>query len=755
MPEIVITSSLLILIIIALRFLLRGKLSPTIIYALWAVAALRLLVPVSFFDSRASVMNLFDKPESVTLTEAHNTPPAEAPGTIFNETETDSNSSDIVQDAPTDTETNTSNTSASKASPSASAIALVVWLAGMAAVLAYTLSANIHFSRLLRSTRRPLKAIRAPLPVYETDHITSPCVFGLLRPAIYLTPYAADNQRRAGYVITHELMHWRHLDHIWAAVRAICCAVYWFNPLVWLAAYLSRQDSELACDSAVIKAVGSQYRIDYGRTLVDMVIVGVTPSDLVLTSTTMSSAGRSTKERITMIKNNPKTLVWAAITAMIVILAAFIITFTGARSAVPGADIDPAVSGGDISGTDILAPEEYPDRLAGYSTYFNAANVGRYNNIRISAQYIDGTVLQPGEEFSFNGIVGERTEERGFVHATGYAFEGTDEDYGAGISQTATTLFNAAFMCGLEITEQHPHLYTVNYTTKSDGTQSYGNDAAVAWGINDLGFVNSRAHPVIIRMTCSDTMLTAEIHGTDDGIRAEFGFSENETVPYGTIYMPPAVDTVNQSGQTGRTIGVYRVVYENGSEISREQAYTAVYMPLMETVYTDELPQGREYHETYYNDFGSNEADSTSIFPIGVSSRTIWSNSEVAYLLGDTPEFTGGECVSSAHYIEGTVYHQVLADYTAKTGILELSFSNIQPGYLQEYVDLLRQYGFTYFADDYDPDGSMYIVYNAPSHGIGVQIQRYSPGDDPRHITISFFRQGEGCFGLMEPVPKG
>ena len=127
----------------------------------------------------------------------------------------------------------------------------------------------------------------------------------------------------------------------------------------------------------------------------------------------------------------------------------------------------------------------------------------------------------------------------------------------------------------------------------------------------------------------------------------------------------------------------------------------------------------------------------------------------MAYLLKNTPEFTGGECASSAYYIEGTVYHQVLADYTAKTDVLELSFRNIQPGYVKEYVDLLRQYGFTYFADDYDPNGSMYIAYNAPRHGIGVQIQGYSSGDDPRNIIISFFRQGDGCFGLMESVPKG
>jgi len=755
MTEIIITSSILILIVLALRFLLRGKLSPTVIYALWAIVALRLLVPFSFFDSRISVMNLFDKPGSVLQTEVQNTLPSESPEIIYNESVIGSDNSDIIQNTPMDAETNTDNKGNSGKTLSASTIALIVWLTGIAAVLGYTLSTNIHFNRLLKATRRPLCGVHTPLQVYEVKSISSPCLYGLFNPAIYLTDYAAEDRQRAGYVITHELMHYHHLDHIWAVVRVLCCAVYWFNPLVWLAAHLSRQDSELACDSAVVRKVGEEYRLAYGRTLVDMVSVGVVPSDLVLTSTTMSSAGRSIKERITMIKSNPKTLVWSAITAMAVILVAFSITFTGAQSTVPDANIDPAVSGSDISSTDILVPEEYPDRLAGYSTAYNPRNIGRSGNLRLAAELIDGTVLQPGEEFSFNSIVGERTPERGFVHATGYAFESTDEDYGAGISQTATTLFNAAFMCGLEITEQHPHPYTVNYTTKSDGTQSYGNDAAVAWGINDLRFVNNKAHPVIIRMTCSDTMLTAEVYGTDDGIRAEFGFSENETVPYGTIYMPPAVDTVNQSGQTGRTIGVYRVVYENGSELSREQVYSAVYMPLMEIVYTDDLPQGCEYHEIYYNDFGSDEADSASIFPIGVSSRTIWSNPEVAYLLKDTPEFTGGECVSSAHYIEGTVYHQVLSDYTAKTDVLELSFRNIQPGYVQEYVDLLLQYGFTYFADDYDPKGSMYIAYNAPSHGIGVQIQGYSPGDDPKNIIISFFRQGDGCFGLMEPVPKG
>lgn len=756
MIETIITSSILIVVVLALRFALRSKLSPVVIYALWAIVALRLLIPVSFFDSHMSVMNLFEREETVDIEQTVQSVPEDRLEAFSFDADSDGQADEIpyteyelIQHEQSDSTVQSHN------GVNVKAILLSVWLIGAAAVAGYVLSANIHFYRLLNTTRRPMNDITAPISVYEAEHISSPCIFGLLRPAIYLTEYAADDRERAGYVITHELMHYRHLDHIWSVVRNVCCVVYWFNPLVWLAAYLSRQDSELACDSAVIKAVGDKYRIDYGRTLVDMVSVGISPADLVLTSTTMSSGGRSIKERITMIKKNPKTLVWAAIAVAAVIVAAFIITFTGAVSDAASDSSNPFSSAADANSTGSLASDECPDLLAQYTTMFNAANTGRSSNIKTSARYIDGTVLKPGEVFSFNSVVGERTEERGFVKATGYAFEETAEDYAAGISQTATTLYNAAFESGLQITEQRNHMYTVNYTTDSDGTPCLGNDATVAWDMPDLKFVNNKDHPVMIRMTCSDDEITAEIHGTDDGIRVEFVFSEFATYPYSTVFMPPTENSVNQSGQHGRTVIVSRIVSENGSELFREEAYTAYYMPMTEIIYTEELPVGCEYNKEYsYNELKTNE-NGEIYYPGAMDISSVWSEPDYQYLLKDVPMFENAELIECAYYPKGIEIFNPgkynLQGITPEIDWLVMVFGDADYKDRYEYVESLRDAGFTYCADDGSgEDLDLCVLYNAPNDGVGVQIE--AGGDE---AILVFFRQENGCLGYGEPIPRG
>ncbi len=287
-------------------------------------------------------------------------------------------------------------------------------------------------------------------------------------------------------------------------------------------------------------------------------------------------------------------MLWAAAIIVLVIVISFIVMFSGAAgdSTVSALPANENVTVSDIEESDNAG--SYPDRLAEYSTSYNDANTGRSNNIEAAARYIDGTVLQPGDTFSFNSAVGERIEERGFSKATVYAFEETDEDFGGGISQTATTLFNAAVTAGMEITEHHPHMYTVNYTLY-DGVQSYGNDTVVSWGQSDFCFINSSEHPVMIRMICKNGEITAHIYGTDDGKRTELEFSEQEYIAYGTVYRRPEISKTNQSGQPGRTVVVTRVVLQNGSELSREEFYVAEYRPLLQIVYTDALPEGCEY----------------------------------------------------------------------------------------------------------------------------------------------------------------
>ena len=118
-----------------------------------------------------------------------------------------------------------------------------------------------------------------------------------------------------------------------------------------------------------------------------------------------------------------------------------------------------------------------------YSTTFNSP-AGRTANIKRACEYIDGTILRPGEVFSFNKIVGRRTPERGFKIATVYSGQSVVSGYGGGVCQVSTTIFNAVLYANLDIVQRHQHSMTVHYVP-------YGRDAAISWGTQDFQFRNS------------------------------------------------------------------------------------------------------------------------------------------------------------------------------------------------------------------------------------------------------------------------
>ena len=162
--------------------------------------------------------------------------------------------------------------------------------------------------------------------------LPSPCLYGFPRPAVYLTPAAAGEPELLGHVLRHELTHRRHGDHIWAVLRAAALALHWYNPLVWLAAVLSRRDGELACDEGALQGADDRERAAYGRTLIRLVTARPSAGELLCCATTMTAGSSSLKERIAMIAGKPRTL--AAVLAAVALLAGLAVgcTFTGGRS---------------------------------------------------------------------------------------------------------------------------------------------------------------------------------------------------------------------------------------------------------------------------------------------------------------------------------------------------------------------------------------------------------------------------------------
>ena len=165
--------------------------------------------------------------------------------------------------------------------------------------------------------------------------LPSPCLFGLFRPAVYVTEEVARDPAMLRHVLAHERTHYRHRDHLWSVLRGAALAVHWWNPLVWLAVSLSRRDGELACDEGALRALGEGERTAYGETLLSLVTARAAPRDLLSFATTMSGGKRSLRERITRIACQPKQLVSAIVAAVLLLALAGFLAFGRVERSAP------------------------------------------------------------------------------------------------------------------------------------------------------------------------------------------------------------------------------------------------------------------------------------------------------------------------------------------------------------------------------------------------------------------------------------
>ena len=333
MMQWIVSSSVLILVVIALRYVLRGKLSLRMQYALWLLVLVRLLVPVSFGASDLSVMNAV--PERAPTVQQgtykqdiigeRNDAPANA-GTVGVPAQSMSEAAppDLVQNVTTATVTAPTVEKTDWAR-----IAKTVWLAGAAALGLVFLAVNLRFGKKLRRSRERVEETDACLPVYESGETDTPCLFGVAKPSIYVTPDTRTEAETLRYALAHEQTHYRHGDNLWAVLRGVCLALHWYNPLVWWAAELSRRDAELACDEATIRRIGESERAAYGRTLIRMTCEK-RPA-LLVTATMMTDSGKGLKERISLLVKKPKTAAYTAVAVLLIAGLSVACTFTGGR----------------------------------------------------------------------------------------------------------------------------------------------------------------------------------------------------------------------------------------------------------------------------------------------------------------------------------------------------------------------------------------------------------------------------------------
>lgn len=376
MTGVLIGSSLLIVIVAALRTLLRGKVSARLIYALWGVVLLRLLVPFSLDwklpSAEGAARTAYERTElSEAMLPYDSVSAPYAAGysrSVLPEDDPIQPYLDAGEAAP-EYRVELHNEGTPEAETEfvflrpwtevLSSYLRPLWLIGTLAALVLLAYTNLSFYAKLRRTRRPIGSTEAGLPAYETDAIASPCLFGLFRPAIYVR---AEDAGRLRHVLAHEDCHFRHLDHIWALLRAACLAVYWWDPLVWLAAALSRTDCELACDEAALSRLGEAERIPYGETLITMA-AKPRPGELLRASSPIGSGKRELKARILAIARRGRRLVVPAVLAVCLCLFCAACAFTGGI-AEPAEELPTASDGiGDVSTLPVEAGGDAPASL--------------------------------------------------------------------------------------------------------------------------------------------------------------------------------------------------------------------------------------------------------------------------------------------------------------------------------------------------------------------------------------------------------
>ena len=392
MNEWILSSSILIAAVVAVRFLLRGRISLRLQYALWAVVLVRLLLPVQLFTSdfgAGSVARRVDLSESVRQVYAS-----------ANEERYEQEYDAAYQQAvavyeaasqsydPVVVEREAQTVARQRMELDMNKLLLGVWFAGMVVMTSVIVSCNVHLGLQLRRSRREYPVDYSLLPVYVTEAVPTPCIFGLFRPAIYLTAEAVGDKQMCDHVLIHEQTHYRHGDHIWSVLRGICLVLHWYNPLVWLAARVSRADAELACDEGVLKQLGENHRGDYGRTLIGLTCANRVDS-MFIAATTMTGSAGSIRERIKLLMKRPRNTV-LTLTVMLLLVTLIVgCTFAGApneTTKTPPETMEPETTAPETTAPTL--PAEETNILRQFTLPPNYSGDGEYSNFVYESPYL-------------------------------------------------------------------------------------------------------------------------------------------------------------------------------------------------------------------------------------------------------------------------------------------------------------------------------------------------------------------------------
>lgn len=217
-----------------------------------------------------------------------------------------------------------------------------------------------------------------------------------------------------------------------------------------------------------------------------------------------------------------------------------------------------------------LGEDAFPDVLGTYTTLYDASNENRDNNVNLASEKINGTIIYPGETFSYNQIVGKRTIEAGYKEAGAYSGGKVVQEIGGGICQVSSTLYNAVLYANLEVVERYNHYFETSYVDP-------GRDATVSWGSLDFQFKNNRDYAIKIEAKARNGVCEITIKGIKQDndyevvIQPQVTSIIKKTERYeNDSSLEEGVTEVEQEGHDGCTSETHKILMQNGVTVSDE-----------------------------------------------------------------------------------------------------------------------------------------------------------------------------------------
>ena len=384
-----ISASWLILAVIVLRIILK-KAPKWVNVALWGIVALRLLMPFSI----ESAFSLIPSAETVSSQVLQAGPVVGQQSAYLEIVTNPSYGNPVTVDLDS--------------SISSFQIDLMkwtfLWLLGVLVMLIYTAISYLSLRRKLRT------AVILRDNIYQSEHVDSPFVLGILKPKIYL-PYAMDGQN-LHYVVGHEQAHIRRKDHWWKPLGFLLLTIHWFNPLMWVAYILLCRDIELACDEKVIAELGNEQRADYTQALVACAV-----NRRMIAACPLAFGEVGVKERIKSVMNYKKPAFWVivlAVTVCVIISVCFLTNpngfhFNEAANTIASANHFDMRIAGDAVAVEMNPAQisELSSRLAGVKNTKKSNKYGGFTpGYQISALLNDGSYIRiSGYSLSDNDMV--------------------------------------------------------------------------------------------------------------------------------------------------------------------------------------------------------------------------------------------------------------------------------------------------------------------------------------------------------------